>query len=265
MSSRGNLALAVIAASLLTHSVLSQDLWAQDKKPPVQEGGKPTPEAKAQAAKGKAESRKTVNVEQHEGEALAFAREHHAELAGLLESLKNSNRKEYDRGIQELFRTSDRLAKLKERSPDLYQADLKAWQLDSQIRLMQARMTMSDDSQLEVEIRELLKQRVTLRLSRLRDDRARTEKTLKQLDRRIGEAEKSLSAEGLDAEFAKLKHELAVNRERKKVNKAGSEKKGEKNAQKPAEKTAETPNNEKPKAEKNKAETSKTDASRSSR
>ena len=265
MSFRGKLGLTLVAASLLAQGLLCSGLSAQEGNP--QAGKKQAEGGKSQPAKGKSEARKTINVAMHEGQALAFAREHHAELAGLLESLKYTNRREYDRGIQELFRTSDRLAKLKEKSSDLYLAELKAWQLDSQIRLMQARMSMSEDPQLEVEIRDLLKQRVALRLSRLRDDRAKAERTLQQLDRRIGEAEKSLSVEGLDGELAKLKRELAVNRERKRLNKGAAQKKVEKNVpkstDKPADKTAVKPNTEKPKSEKDKSETSKTGASTS--
>ena len=257
MSFRRNIALAMITAGLVAQS--GSSLFAQDSKPrdnKNQDGDKRQAE-KGHPAKGKADSRKTVNVEMHEAQALGFAREHHAELAGLLESLKNTNQREYNRGIQELFRTSDRLAKLKDKSPELYRTELKTWQLDSQIRLMQARMTMSDDPHLELEIRELLKQRLALRLSRLRDERARAEKTMKQLDQRISETEKSLSEEGLEAEFTRVKRELAASRERKKTKKPGAEKNVGRPVKKAVEKTAERPSPDKTDNDKPKEETSK--------
>jgi hypothetical protein len=120
-----------------------------------------------------------------EAAALTFARLHHPELADLLDHLKDANRKEYQRALRELFQASERLARLGERSPERYELSLAAWKIDSRIRLLAARMTMTDDPALEDELKAALEERLEIRLAQHRDERARTAERLETLNRSI--------------------------------------------------------------------------------
>ena len=55
-----------------------------------------------------------------EAAALAFAREHHPELATLIEKLRKENRRQFDRAIHELAQDRDRLVRLKKVAPAQY-------------------------------------------------------------------------------------------------------------------------------------------------
>lgn len=124
---------------------------------------------------------------EREAAALSFVRQHHPELADLLAQLKASNRKEYQRAVHELFRTSERLAQIRERGDTLkYDLDLEAWKLDSRIRLLAARMSMSEDNEvLHAELKQLLLDRTDLHLKQQLLDRERLAVRLEKLDAAI--------------------------------------------------------------------------------
>ena len=124
---------------------------------------------------------------EREAAALSFVRQHHAELADLLAQLKTSNRKEYQRAVHELFRTSERLAQIRERGDTLkYDLDLEAWKLDSRIRLLAARMSMSEENEvLQAELKQLLLDRSDLQLEQQLLERERLATRLEKLDAAI--------------------------------------------------------------------------------
>src|SRR5579883_918317 len=86
---------------------------------------------------------------QREAEALAFAREHHPELAALIDKLRKDNRRQFDRALRELAQDRDRLVRLQKQAPAQYEFALAIWKLDSRAHLLAARMTMSQDPALE--------------------------------------------------------------------------------------------------------------------
>lgn len=138
-----------------------------------------------------------------EAAALTFAREHHPELADLLDRLKDQNQPQYEKAVRQLFQTSERLARVRERSsPETYQLELEAWKLESRIQLLAARMTMSDDPTLQRDLKAALLKRVEVRLELLRAERQRIAERLEKLDEQIQQIERQLEQ---DAENVALR------------------------------------------------------------
>ena len=97
----------------------------------------------------------TVTPER-EAAAQLFAERHHPELARLLGRLRETNPEEYKKAIQELFATSERLARLMGRTPERYELELAAWKVDSRIRLLAARSAMGESADRREALKELL-------------------------------------------------------------------------------------------------------------
>lgn len=150
----------------------------------------PAPKRDPSASNAARAAKALVITPQREAAAISFVQEHHPELAVLLVPLKRSNSKEYEQAIRELFRTSERLAQAKERDDGRYQLELEIWKIESQIRLLVARLTMNpDDMEFQEELRELLVQRVDLRIRRHRLERDRLASRLERLDEVISSLE----------------------------------------------------------------------------
>jgi hypothetical protein len=147
------------------------------------------------------EDRQPGFTPQREAAALSFVRQHHPELGDLLTQLKAGNQREYQRVINELFNTSERLAQSQERDPLRYELELQAWKIDSRIRLLAARMAMNESDLLEAELKELLVERLDVQLEQQLLERQRVTTRLEKLDasierirkQRENEAQKSLT------------------------------------------------------------------------
>lgn len=146
---------------------------------------------------------------QAESDALAFAREHHPELAMLIEKLRTDNRREYDRAMRQLSQAQQRLVRLKKQSPPQYELALAAWKLDSRAQLLAARMTMSKDPALEAELKQILRERVDVRLADLQAERGRLQDRLSKVDKSIHdiEADKTAVAE---KDFQRIKQSVVA-------------------------------------------------------
>lgn len=131
--------------------------------------------------------------------ALAFARDHHPELAGLLKQLRTRNEREFDRAARQIVMTADRLAKMKDRDPVRYEIQLDTWKLDSRIKLLAARLSMGEDPALEEQLEELVVERLDVRVRQLRHDREQLEQRLKSttasIDRIETDREKAVERE----------------------------------------------------------------------
>lgn len=136
--------------------------------------------------------------------AVAFAQQHHSELADLLVGLKNSRPDDFSKAIRELDRTRERLERQQEIDSGRYSLLLREWQLDSRVRLLAARMTMGETRELESELRSLLRERQDVRLQLLIYDRDKSKVRLQKLDEQIAEYVESRDA-NLDREFDKIK------------------------------------------------------------
>lgn len=132
---------------------------------------------------------------EREAAAMVFVRRHHAELAELLDYLKGNLPKDYERAIRELFRSSERLARLKETDDETrYLLELDLWKTQSRIQLLVAQVRMKSSDELEGQLRDLLQQRYELKLSLLRHDREKMAIRLKKLDEQIEKLSEERSA-----------------------------------------------------------------------
>jgi|GEM_PF-5036373 len=152
-------------------------------------------------------------------EALSFAREHHAELARLLKRLSADSPAEFKRGIRDVYRSVTRLDRLQEKQPSRYSTELELWKLDSRIRLLAAKWTMSQDPELEKQILGLLQERHALRLKRLQDQVAQQEKQLQQMQRRLAALQEDSAVE---REWKRLKARSTTRTKRKRSKESDS-------------------------------------------
>lgn len=144
---------------------------------------------------------------EREAAALAFARENHPELASLLDGLKKNSSKEYQAALLDLDRAVERLAKMKEKSPERHATELADWKITSRIRLLAARLTMSPDPTVEAELRVALRERLEMRLSAQRVERDRLQVRVSKLDQQIAEMESKADAT-VEKQFLELKKTL---------------------------------------------------------
>lgn len=139
-----------------------------------------------------------------EAAAVYFAKQHHPELAELLDRLKASHPDQYTKAIRELDRTRDKLEKQRERDTKRYAFLLREWQLDSRVRLLAARMTMGGTPELEAELRQVLVERHDVRLQLLTYDRERSKARWQKVDEQIAE-HVQYRAVTIDRELEKIK------------------------------------------------------------
>lgn len=176
---------------------------------------KPEKKAANRAVSGKSNVGDAVNgpVEpvspQRETAAMLFAQQHHPELAELLTRLRDSNPGQFTKAIRELDQTRERLEKNRERDPERYSIMLHEWQLDSRVRLLAARMTMSTSAELETELRQVLTERHDVRLQLLTYDRERSQARLQKMDEQIAEHVQSREAT-VDRELDRIKKNADV-------------------------------------------------------
>ncbi|MCA8990383.1 MAG: hypothetical protein KDA88_00295 [Planctomycetaceae bacterium] len=124
---------------------------------------------------------------EREAAAMTFAKRHHPELASLVETLKKRDAAGYESAVRELFRTSERLAKLQPRFPDRYSSELEIWKLDSRIRLMAAQSVSGMPEAQRAEMKKLLLLRQEIRLAQVVAERKKLAQRLEKLDESISQ------------------------------------------------------------------------------
>jgi hypothetical protein len=123
---------------------------------------------------------------EREEAAFVLVREHHPDLVNLLERLKATKKNEYQQAVKELYRDSQRLEGARERDPERYKLELRAWQLDSRIRLLTAKLSLEDRPELQEDLKAAIAERSDVRLAQKELERDRTAARLKKLDEEIG-------------------------------------------------------------------------------
>lgn len=171
-----------------------------DKKPAAAEKAPAKKPAATEAAKNDAES----IPPKREAAAIKFAQQHHPELAELLGRLKASHPEEYMKALRELDKTRTRLEKARETDSDRAAILLREWQLDSRVRLLAARLTMSTSEELQIELRQTLAERHDTRLQLLTYDREKSKTRLRKMDEQIAEHVQNREA-SIDREFDRIK------------------------------------------------------------
>ena len=116
---------------------------------------------------------------------MAFASEHHPELARLLEHLRKSRSNELPRAVRELNQQMMALEKIKEKNPARHEHQLQLWKEDSQIRVLVAKWSLSRDEAIEKQIRQLLQQRRDTKLAQLKVEQRRLTEQLQKVEKQL--------------------------------------------------------------------------------
>ncbi len=140
---------------------------------------------------------------------VAFARAQHPELADLLVRLKSADRNAYDKAVRDVAQARERLERIKD--AEHHALALRAWTLDSRIRLLAAKLSMGGDAALETELRDLLIERRQVRLESLRLERAKLVARLEKIDAQTLQLEADPAA-AVDREFDRLTREVRATR-----------------------------------------------------
>ncbi len=154
-------------------------------------------------AKPTKDSPKSPITAEMEAETVQFVRQHHEKLVELLTQLKTNDPTHYEQAVRELSRAATTLAETEKRDPKKYVLDLRAWQVNSQIQVLAARLAMSPTPELKEELRARLIEQIDIRIEQQKLDRERTEARLKKLDESITKLEGSREQEAVRA-FEKL-------------------------------------------------------------
>lgn len=158
------------------------------KSPPSAGASKPKPKAAAKAAA----KIKRVSAER-EAELLEFVQKHHAELATLLTTLKTAQTKDYAAAISDLDREIRRLDQIRKRSPAQFDAELKVWMSRSRVRLLSARMAMSDDEELKEELKTQLRELRQLEAAALQLEIGSVEQAIKKQQQKLHKLQRRLA------------------------------------------------------------------------
>lgn len=171
-----------------------------DKKPAAADKTPAKKPAAVEAAKNDAEP----IAPKREAAAIKFAQQHHPELAELLSRLKTSHPEQFTKAIRELDKTRERLEKAKDNDADRYAILLREWQVDSRVRLLAARLTMSTSEELETELRQALTERHDVRLQLLTYEREKSKTRLVKVDEQIADHVQNRET-SIDREFDRIK------------------------------------------------------------
>ncbi len=197
------LVLVLLASWMFVPTNQGQEVAPKNSKPGT---------ASAKRALGTAGADKVIMTPERQAAALKFAELHHPELYELLQNLKQGRRPEYQEAVRQLYNDSERLARLKERMPARYPLALAEWQLDSRLRLLVARMTMStDDPELDAQLQELLKKRLDTRLELLKLDRERLAARVAKMDDHIQAIEDDRES-AIEKDLQRIRRSLGLNK-----------------------------------------------------
>ncbi|MBD3673533.1 MAG: hypothetical protein HUJ26_08400 [Planctomycetaceae bacterium] len=148
-------------------------------------------------------SQESLTADQ-EAAAIKFARTHHKELAELLNKLDEDMTSEYEKAIRQIHLVRERLERIKKRSPEDYKLQLSVWKVDSRVKLLAARMTISSDEKLVSEMERLLQQKIKLKEQLLVLERERAQARIQRIDGQLETIRKNRQ-EYLEKELARYK------------------------------------------------------------
>ena len=216
----------VLTSALVVHAIADDKPTKANKPSEVKNSAAKNSDAKTSAEKS---DKKPADAEpvapKREAAAIKFAQQHHSELAELLGRLKASHPDQYTKALRELDKTRDRLEKARESDAERYAILLHEWQLDSRVRLLAARLTMSTSEELETELRQVLTDRHDVRLQLLTYDREKSKTRLLKVDEQIAEHVQNRET-SIDREFDRIKK--SADMRKKPVTKPASKRTGDK-------------------------------------
>ena len=131
---------------------------------------------------------------ERESAAMKFAELHHPELVALLTALKETNTNQFHRAVEEIFRTSEKLARLKTRSKERYQIELDLWIANSRLNLLIASLAMSEDREkVFAEIEAAITHKMNLQTDLMEYEAESLRKRLSRIEQSIETANKKRS------------------------------------------------------------------------
>jgi hypothetical protein len=129
-----------------------------------------------------------------EAEALGFVREHHPELAKVLEVLKPMDPVEFRKAIVELLQVSRSLSDLKARNPKRFEVSLDAWKTKSRVELLAAQLAGSPSEELRSQLRTAIEAKVDAEIRRQRFELEQAEAAAKKARDILGRLETNREA-----------------------------------------------------------------------
>lgn len=180
LSSHSNLNLLSFTA-LVAALLAARAETASAQAPPT--GEKPGTQVNS-GRQSQSKSPKTISAEDQKS-TLDFIAEHHPELYHLLEQLQKSRPDEFRSALRELVPQTQAIIRMRDRLPARYPTQLAAWKRDSQIRLLMARWSRSQDPQIETQVRELIAQRHKDRTAELQTEQQRLSEQLRKVEEQL--------------------------------------------------------------------------------
>jgi hypothetical protein len=126
---------------------------------------------------------------EREAAALNFVERNHPELTELLAHLKNSQPKQYEQAIKEIYRVTERLAGIQERDVLHYELEVKLWTAQSRVQLLAARLKMDNSDTVKKELREALAAQIDARLNVLKHQKQQAAERLAKMESDITQLE----------------------------------------------------------------------------
>ena len=172
----------------------------QDKQQDQSKSGDEPSESGKQQSKPVAAKPKPKPITENQRNRLyQFVRRHHPPLLELLGRLEETNPAQYEAAMQTLLVEFTRLQQLNRRAPNQYPAALNNWKIKSRIQYKAAEIMIEDSPEKRVQLRDLLRQQLDLRIKaleatqrRLIDQLHRTSAQLERLEDRETEIERSV-------------------------------------------------------------------------
>jgi|GEM_PF-3621227 len=129
-----------------------------------------------------------VDVESNgtsEQATLEFLRQYHPETLELLTQLRKKRPGQYRDAVTELTRARERLERIRKRSAERYELELKIWQHNTSIRLLAARLSQSRSSTGHDELIRLIRERNEQRRELLELEQTRLTDRLKRIEEQL--------------------------------------------------------------------------------
>lgn len=120
-----------------------------------------------------------------ESEALSMARQHHPELARLVNRLRRKYPRAYQTAIRDLVSDHQRIQRAKTRGEDYHDIALTEWKLRSQARLIAAQMTQQNLPALSKQLEAVLTQEEAAKRRQIQLEIRRYQQQIKRLQSRL--------------------------------------------------------------------------------
>jgi len=155
--------------------------WLAAQEGAGKPGSKTSAPVRGSGAKAKAQTAITITPER-EAAVMTFIERNHPELGDLLTHLRDNQPEAYEQAVKELFRTTERLASIKERDPTQYELEVVVWKAQSHVQLLSAKMKMAVTEDLKKELRAALGEQADAKLALTRHERKKVADRLSKLD-----------------------------------------------------------------------------------